>query len=271
MNYGKLFGDEGGESKKSELREALTQKVLDELEELKSYDLADKVAFSKLPEFVDQHITKGVPEYLLLDFIEGKRIDEFCAECEGSPCCTENDPIALSYDDVRRLAKGFGRSSKYVIKQYLTHYNPIEIPSVSYRIKKANPCQWLSKSKDKDYCTIYDSRPNVCRIYPLSLRLGKAKSGKIEIVAGVSSYCNVAFNMMKLGIKRMAIRESFRIQHPEECAALEAEAASILPTQKGLESMGQMDRARLLRTANETFFNGISRLELERKEESKHE
>jgi Fe-S-cluster containining protein len=265
MNYGELFSMDDNNSA---LRKALLKKVI---EELKDQNL-DESILSKVPEFVNQHITNGVPEYMLIDFLEGsgpnpgakKTTLDYCADCRDAPCCTQNDPIAVSYDDVKRLAKGFRKSSKYVIKKYLIHYNPMEVPSITHKIKKARPCQWLSKSKSKDKdkdnkCTVYDSRPNVCRIYPLSLRLAKSPAGRIELAAGVSSYCNVAFNMMKFGVERMVIRENFKIAHPEEYAVLESTAASILPTQKGLEAMGQMDRARLLRTANEIFFNGLAK------------
>jgi Fe-S-cluster containining protein len=250
MNYGKIFND------KVKLREVLLREAL---KGLKEEDLEDSI-LDRVPEFVEQHVENGAPEYMIIDFLEGTL--DFCTGCEGAPCCTKNDPIAISYEDVKRLAKGFGKSSKYVIKRYLTHYNPVEIPGICYKVKRASPCQWLGEGYK---CTIYESRPKVCRLYPLTLSLSKSKAGKNELTAGVSSYCNVAFNMLKLGVERKAIRENFMLTKPEEFATLEQAAAKTIPARESLEAIPQMERARLLRIANTIFYKGVS--DYKRKEE----
>lgn len=249
MKYGVLFKKKD----KSKLRNSLVSKVN---EDLADHDICDAVR-NKIPEFVDVHLTKGVPEYMIVEFLDGKRVDEFCAECQDSPCCTQNDPIALALGDVKRIAKGLGKSSKYVIKHYLAHYNPVEVPHICYKMKRAKPCQWMD---GKFRCTIYEFRPTVCRVYPLSLNTNGSTTA---MIAGVSSYCNVAFNMMKRGVKRMALREDFRMKHPQECAIIEATACMGLPSRKELSAMEQTDRARLLQKANDAFYDGILRWQKE--------
>jgi len=237
MAYGELYKKEDN----TELKETLFHQICKVIEDA---DIEDSVR-EQIPEFIDIIVDNGVPEYMLSLLAEGKHVDLFCDGCTEAPCCNLNDPIAVTWRDVQRLAKGYGISNKKVIKKYLDYHAHPDYPGIKYKIKSVTPCQWNDPETFR--CTIYDIRPNVCRAYPIT----PAKKGESNFNMGVASYCNVAFNMMKQELLVWIVRENLKATHPKEFAAVQEKIDAMTPSKEELMEMPQLQRWKILSEVNE--------------------
>lgn len=97
-----------------------------------------------------------------------KDILPFLCQMTGK-CCIHN-LVILSPFDVFRMAKFLNRSAKDLFRERLlsyrinTHTGWME-PII--RNMDTNYCPFLTKEEEKYVCGLYESRPVVCRIYPL--------------------------------------------------------------------------------------------------------
>jgi Fe-S-cluster containining protein len=93
-----------------------------------------------------------------------------CLKCPGY-CCSYPE-IEVTPRDIERLAKHFGVGYKEAEERY-TKYDPKE-KALLLRHKKdkvfESTCMLFDQEKRR--CTVYESRPGVCRKYPDSARCG---------------------------------------------------------------------------------------------------
>jgi len=82
-------------------------------------------------------------------------------KCIGCGKCCHCSPIVLSGEDIRVMAFKLGMSPKDFKKQYTEVYPGNNKLS---HFKQENPCAFLDEN---NRCKIYESRPAVCRAYPL--------------------------------------------------------------------------------------------------------
>ena len=238
MAYGELFQRED----KTELKEILFHQVCRALENI---PLDDSVR-ERIEDIVNVIADKGVPEYLMALYLEDEKAAQFCEGCEDSPCCTKNDPVALTWKDVQKIAKGLKTTNKKVLKEYTLPYKNEYWPNIQYKIKNVLPCQWQDENHR---CKIYAFRPDICMAYPIA----PDKEDHTTIRMGVAKYCNVAFNMMKQDIIWSIIRKDIEVKHPDEYMVAIQKATGNLPSEEELQKMPQLQRWQLLLTANKTF------------------
>jgi Fe-S-cluster containining protein len=89
-----------------------------------------------------------------------------CAKCPGY-CCSHGR-IAVSDNDIRRLAQHFGISERAARKKHTFHYKTKDIDEQLLRHHKdtvyKSVCHLFDRKERR--CTVYEARPNVCRKYP---------------------------------------------------------------------------------------------------------
>ncbi|HET9531976.1 MAG TPA: YkgJ family cysteine cluster protein [Blastocatellia bacterium] len=91
-----------------------------------------------------------------------------CLKCPAY-CCSY-DRIDVNKRDIKRLAKHFRITSEQVEKRYIKiAYGDRVLRHKKDHIFKS-VCQFLDSKQRR--CTIYEARPEVCRVYPYSLRCG---------------------------------------------------------------------------------------------------
>jgi len=124
--------------------------------------------------------TPDLPEYLKAQ----RRLAEdeaFTFACHpGVPCfntCCHDVSILLTPLDVLQLARAQGMKTQDFLDMHTQ--NPItrelQLPVVMLKMKaeEGKPCPFLGD----DGCTVYDSRPWACRMYPLGMALPPARAG----------------------------------------------------------------------------------------------
>ena len=204
-----------------------------------------------IPEYVSAIVKNGPPGFMLRYLVEGKHMDIFCAGCTGAPCCNKNDPIAITYEDIKRIAKREGISSKECIKRYFDHKGELPgITGVSHKMRHTKPCAWNDPATFR--CTIYKDRPSVCRNYPLERKKdsgsGEAADSSApltpegEVGLGIAEYCNMAFNMMKLAIIELVRHEDLRVTNPALMERGEAAFCKVIPSMQSIKDLNQAQR-----------------------------
>lgn len=106
-------------------------------------ELADIVSLELFGGPSDYHIVNDHPEW--------------CSHC--GTCCTESSPIFIHRDELNLLLRFNPGLESEIIKNedYPEHY----------RFKEDLPCKFHNQEIKR--CKIYDTRPQVCRSYPLVL------------------------------------------------------------------------------------------------------
>ena len=106
------------------------------------------------------------------------RVSYSCAKCPGY-CCSYPE-IEVTTRDIERLAKRFDLAYREA-EQRFTKLHPTEKVRL-LRHKKdrvfATICMFFDQKKRR--CTVYESRPGVCRDYPDSKRCGYYEFLKFE-------------------------------------------------------------------------------------------
>lgn len=137
MAYGELFQRED----KTELKEILFHQVCRALENI---PLDDSVR-ERIEDIVNVIADKGVPEYLMALYLEDEKAAQFCEGCEDSPCCTKNDPVALTWKDVQKIAKGLKTTNKKVLKD--TPYRTRTSTGRIFNIRSKTCCPVSGKTR----------------------------------------------------------------------------------------------------------------------------
>ena len=106
------------------------------------------------------------------------RVSYSCAKCPGY-CCSYPE-IEVTARDIERLAKRFDLAYREAEERF-TKLHPTEKVRL-LRHKKdtvfATICMFFDQKKRR--CTVYESRPGVCREYPDSKRCGYYEFLKFE-------------------------------------------------------------------------------------------
>jgi len=89
-----------------------------------------------------------------------------CKKCPGY-CCS-HPRIAVTDNDIRRLAHHFGISAQATRKRYTYRYEAEDISEQILRHQKDTVYKSVCRLFDRDTrrCTAYEARPHVCRKYP---------------------------------------------------------------------------------------------------------
>lgn len=103
-----------------------------------------------------------------------------CSKCPGY-CCS-HARIAVSSADIRRLARHFGISVAKATRRFTYRYRAENIDERILRHHKdtvyASVCRLFDRKTRK--CTVYESRPLVCRRYPYGSQCGYYNFLKFE-------------------------------------------------------------------------------------------
>lgn len=103
-----------------------------------------------------------------------------CLKCPGY-CCS-HARIAVTDNDIRRLANHFGISQRNARERFTYRYRTKEIDEWILRHHKdhiyKSVCAFFDR--DKRQCTVYEARPYVCRKYPYGNRCGYFDFVKFE-------------------------------------------------------------------------------------------
>ena len=95
-----------------------------------------------------------------------------CLTCPGY-CCSY-DRIAISDNDIARLARHFELSLDEARRKFTYRYETSEVDEQILRHKKDTIFKSVCRFFDTDArrCTVYEARPNVCRRYPYGNKCG---------------------------------------------------------------------------------------------------
>jgi hypothetical protein len=86
-----------------------------------------------------------------------------CSKCPGY-CCAIYERVQVTKRDINRLAKHFGVSHETARRRYTTNWEKERVLKRTPDPVLGESCQFLDPVKRN--CTIYLSRPAVCREYP---------------------------------------------------------------------------------------------------------
>jgi Fe-S-cluster containining protein len=93
-----------------------------------------------------------------------------CLKCPGY-CCSYPE-IEVTPRDIERLGRHFGLDYKQAEERF-TKYDPVEkVRLLRHRKDKVFDSTCMLFDQEKRRCTVYESRPAVCREYPDSPRCG---------------------------------------------------------------------------------------------------
>ena len=105
-----------------------------------------------------------------------------CTKCPGY-CCSHSR-IAVTDNDIRRLAQHFGISERAARKRltYRYTYQAEGIDEQILRHHKDSVYKSVCRLFDRETrrCTVYEARPNVCRKYPYGNTCGYYNFLKFE-------------------------------------------------------------------------------------------
>ena len=91
-----------------------------------------------------------------------------CSKCPAYCCSYEQ--IEISQRDVNRLARHFGIDPKTAERRFTKIYNGVVVLRHQRDHIYKSVCMFLDRKTRR--CTVYESRPGVCRDYPDSSRCG---------------------------------------------------------------------------------------------------
>jgi len=178
-----LESDEGGVNTTEEI-ELLEKAVFNRLKKKRSVKKYKKLGVSKgdLKEIIQ------LADIISLDALGGpsnyelaKEHQEWCTIC--GRCCRESESIFIHKDELNLLLTFNPELEKGIIhnKLYPEHFE----------LKDIQPCKFMDKETNK--CEIYDSRPQVCRSYPLVLI---ESNGKAKNIINLRYKCNYSVNLI---------------------------------------------------------------------------
>ena len=98
------------------------------------------------------------------------RVKYSCAKCPGY-CCTYAE-IEVNKRDIARLAKHFGLSYAVAEERFTKPDAKNTIRMMRHRKDRIFDSTCMMFDQEKRRCTVYESRPGVCRQYPDSTRCG---------------------------------------------------------------------------------------------------
>jgi len=170
--------ESGGEENSLEEIELLENAVFKRLKKKRSVKKYKKLGVTKadLKEIIE------LADIIGLDALDGpsnldlaKDHQEWCTIC--GRCCRESESIFIHKDELNVLLTFNPGLEEGIIpnKQYPGHYE----------LKDIRPCKYIDPETNK--CGIYDSRPQVCRSYPLVLI---DSGGKTRNIINLRSSCN---------------------------------------------------------------------------------
>ena len=117
------------------------------------------------------------------------RVSYSCAKCPAY-CCTYTE-IEITQRDIERLARHFGLDHATAEERFTKSDAKGKIRMLRHRKDKIfdSACMFLDQEKRR--CTVYESRPGVCRKFPDSSRCGyydflrfeRTQQGDEEMVA----------------------------------------------------------------------------------------
>jgi len=178
-----LESDEGGVNTNEEV-ELLEKAVFNRLKKKRSVKKYKKFGVSKgdLKEIIQ------LADIISLDALGGpsnyelaKEHQEWCTIC--GRCCRESESIFIHKDELNLLLTFNPDLEKGIIrnKLYPEHFE----------LKDIRPCKFIDDKTNK--CGIYDSRPQVCRSYPLVLI---ESNGKAKNIINLRYKCNYSVNLI---------------------------------------------------------------------------
>ena len=101
-----------------------------------------------------------------------------CLKCPGY-CCSYPE-IEVTPRDIERLGRHFGLEYKEAEERF-TKYDPVEkVRLLRHRKDRVFESTCMLFDQEKRRCTVYESRPAVCRGYPDSNRCGYYEFLKFE-------------------------------------------------------------------------------------------
>ncbi|MDD1774675.1 MAG: YkgJ family cysteine cluster protein [Methanobacterium sp.] len=184
--------------------EEIRKKALESDEEensLDEIDLFEKAVFKRLKKkrSVKKYKKLGVTKSDLKEIIEladivgldvlggpsnldiAKDHQEWCTIC--GRCCRESESIFIHKDELNVLFTFNPDLKEGIIpnKQYPGHYE----------LKDIRPCKYIDPETNR--CGIYDSRPQVCRSYPLVL---VESGGKSKNIINLRHSCNYSVQLV---------------------------------------------------------------------------
>jgi uncharacterized protein len=108
----------------------------------------------------------------LMTTIKTKKPQFDCSQCPGY-CCSHGR-IAVSENDIARLAKYFGLALAKARKKFTYRFKSADADEQILRHKKDIVYKTICRFFDikERRCTVYEARPNVCRKYPYGNRCG---------------------------------------------------------------------------------------------------
>jgi uncharacterized protein len=187
-----------------ELFEKIREKALESDEEENSsaeVELLEKAVFNRLKKkrsikkYKKMGVTKGdlkeiieLADIISLDLIGGpsnleiaREHQEWCTIC--GRCCRESESIFIHRDELNVLLTFNPKLKEGIIqnKLYPEHYE----------LKDIRPCKYIHPETNK--CGIYDSRPQVCRSYPLVLI---ESGGKTRNIINLRHSCNYSVQLI---------------------------------------------------------------------------
>jgi hypothetical protein len=101
-----------------------------------------------------------------------------CDKCPAF-CCTYSD-IEVTARDVERLAKHFSITYAQAEERFTKLDSKGKVRVLRHRKDKLFDSTCMFLDQDKRRCTVYESRPGVCRKYPDSPRCGYYEFLKFE-------------------------------------------------------------------------------------------
>lgn len=172
-----------GENSPEEV-ELLEKAVFQRLKKKRSVKKYKKLGVSKrdLKEIIE------LADIISLDVIGGpsnyelaKEHQEWCTIC--GRCCRESESIFIHKDELNLLLTFNPDLEKGIIhnKLYPEHFE----------LKDIQPCKYIDTETNR--CGIYDSRPQVCRSYPLVLI---ESNGKAKNIINLRSACNYSVQLV---------------------------------------------------------------------------
>ncbi len=130
----------------------------------------------ELADIVSLEILGGPSNTILAEEHPG-----WCNHCGA--CCKESSPIFIHKDEINPLTMFNPALKSEIVKNRL--YNE------HYQFKEDKPCKFYNFEAKR--CKIYDSRPQVCRNYPLMM-IGEGE--KTRNIINLRYNCNYAVNLV---------------------------------------------------------------------------
>lgn len=179
----KALKSEEGENSPEEV-ELLEKAVFKRLKKKRSVKKYKKLGVTKgdLNEIIQLAVILG------LDVIGGpsnyelaKEHQEWCTIC--GRCCRESESIFIHKDELNLLLTFNPELENGIIrnKRFPQHFE----------LKDIQPCKFMDPETNK--CAIYDSRPQVCRSYPLVLI---EANGKAKNIINLRHLCNYSIQLV---------------------------------------------------------------------------